>query len=256
MSALSVAMDMPETPNDLATMSWERAQTALAAADGVVLPLGSIEQHSLHLPVSVDTLRAEHLTAELVDAAPEHDLQLVRLPTLPYGYSEHHMQYPGTLTLSPATYREVLTDIGQSLARHDVDRLVMINCHGGNREPMKLATDTLQRETALRVHPIHWTEFATEYLEEAFGEGWGHAGDHETSVIEHYRPDLVRTAEKTPQTVSEDPKTTTYAYFDELTDEGGLGDPTNADPAKIEAIIEQTTADILTALSEDIAAGW
>ena len=247
---------MPETDADLATMSWKQAATALEDAAGVVLPLGSIEQHSVHLPVSVDTLRADHLSAELVTTAPEHELTLVRLPPLPYGYSEHHMSYAGTITLGPQTYVEVLTDIGTSLVEHGVDRLIMLNCHGGNREPMKLATDRLQREAGLTVHPLHWTNFARDYLEEAFGEGWGHAGDHETSVIEYYRPDLVDTDEKTPQTVTDAPATAQYAYFDELTEEGGLGDPTNADPAVIDEIIAQTTDDILTALREDIDAGW
>lgn len=247
---------MPETAVDLATMSWQQAETALADADGVVLPLGSIEQHSLHLPVSVDTLRAEYLSAELVTTAPDHELHLLRLPVLPYGYSEHHMSYPGTITLSPQTYSEVLTDIGTSLATHGVDRLIMLNCHGGNREPMKLATDRLQRDAALTVHPLHWTNFAHDYLEEAFGDGWGHAGDHETSVIEHYRPDLVVDDAKTPQTVIDPPETTQYTYFDDRTEEGGLGDPTNADPAVIDEIVTQTTADILSALRADIDAGW
>lgn len=247
---------MPETDADLATMSWQRAQTALEAADAVVLPLGSTEQHSVHLPVSVDTLRAEHLTADLVTAAPDYDLRLVRLPTLPFGYSEHHMSYPGTITLRAQTYSDVLVDIGTAIEAHGGDRLIMVNCHGGNREPMTLATDRLQRDRGLTVHPIHWTEFAREYLEEAFGDGWGHAGDHETSVIEHYRPDLVLDEEKRPQTVTEPPATTTYTYFDELTDEGGLGDPTNADPAVMEEIIAKTTADILSAIRADIAAGW
>ncbi len=247
---------MPETPDDLVTMTWEDAEHAFAGADAVILPLGSIEQHSIHLPVSTDTLRAEHLTGELVEAAADHDLQFVRLPTLPYGYSEHHMNFPGTITLSQDTYREVLVEIAESLAAHGVDRLVMVNCHGGNREPMKLATDRIQRDFDVAVHPIHWTDFGREYLEEAFGEGWGHAGDHETSVIELYREDLVDTEKKEPQNTEAWPETATFSYFDDLTQQGGLGDPTNADPEAMARIVEQTTADILTALREDIDAGW
>ncbi|MDZ7701746.1 MAG: creatininase family protein [Halobacteriales archaeon] len=79
---------------DLGSMTWPDAGERLAAADFVLLPLGSIEQHSRHLPVSVDTLRAETLTRKLAEAAPDHGLDIVRLPTLPYGYSEHHMNYP------------------------------------------------------------------------------------------------------------------------------------------------------------------
>lgn len=247
---------MPETADDLVTMTWEDAEAAFAEVDAAVLGLGSIEQHSIHLPVSTDTLRAEHLTAELVAAAAEHDLQFVRLPTLPYGYSEHHMNFAGTVTLGAETYTQALVDIGESLATHGVDRLVFVNCHGGNREPMKLATDRIQRDFDVAVHPIHWTDFGREYLREEFGEGWGHAGDHETSAVELYRGDLVKSEQKEPQITEEWPETAAYAYFDDLTEQGGLGDPTNADPEAMEDIVERTTADILTALREDVDAGW
>jgi creatinine amidohydrolase len=247
---------MPETDADLFGMTWEDAEDAIGDADFAVLPTGSIEQHGPHLPVSTDTLRADHLTAELVDAAEEFDLDLLRLPTLPYGQSEHHMRFPGTVTLSTETYVDVVSEIGESVASHGVDRLLLVNCHGGNREPLSVAADRLGRDTDLTVHFVHWTDFAREDLEEAYGEGWGHAGDHETSFVELYRPDLVRTEAKTPQEADEMPRTRSYEYFDEVTELGGLGDPTNSDPDALEPIVEATTREILGALVDDIDAGW
>jgi len=247
---------MPETDDDLAGMTRIDAAEAIEAADAALLPLGSTEQHGPHLPVATDALRAEHLTAELVGAADEHGLQFLRLPTLPYGYSEHHMPFAGTITLAADTYTDVLIGIGASLAEHGCDRLAMVNCHGGNREPMKLAADRLSRDHGLSVHPIHWTDHAREYLEAAFGEGWGHAGDHETSAIEHYRPDLVDETERRPQEAAGRPETAAYTYFDEVTEAGGLGDPTEADPEEMAEIIERTTDDILRALRADVEDGW
>lgn len=247
---------MPETAADLMTMTWEDAEAAFADADAALLGTGSVEQHSVHLPVSVDTLRAEHLTEELVDAAADHDLEFVRLPTLPYGMSEHHMNFPGTVTLSPETYARVVVEIGESLAAHDVDRLVVVNCHGGNRTPLSLAADRLARDHGMAAHVVHWTNFARDRLEETFGEGWGHAGDHETSVIEHYRPDLVREEKKVVQDDRPMPKTRSYAYFDDVTDRGGLGDPTNSDPEAMAEIVEEATAEILDALKRDVEDGW
>jgi Uncharacterized protein, putative amidase len=247
---------MPETDADLADMTRIDAAEAIETADAALLPLGSTEQHGPHLPVATDALRAEHLTAELVAAADEHNLGFLRLPTLAYGYSEHHMPFAGTITLAADTYTDVLIEIGASVAEHRCDRLVMLNCHGGNREPMALAADRLSRDHGLSVHPIHWTDHAREYLEAAFGEGWGHAGDHETSAIEHYRPSLVDDAERRPQEATGLPETAAYSYFDEVTEAGGLGDPTNADPEQIAEIIEQTTDDILAALRTDIDAGY
>jgi creatinine amidohydrolase len=243
----------PETDDDLYGMTWEDAGEALPGADAAVLPTGSVEQHSTHLPVSVDTVRADHLSAALVEAADDHDLSLVRLPALPYGYSEHHMNFPGTVTLSQDTYRDAVVDVGASLAEHGVDRLVLLNCHGGNREPLALAADRLGRDHGVTTHLVHWTDYAREDLEEAFGEGWGHAGDHETSAVELFRPDLVNEAKKEVQDTAERPQTRSFVYFDELTEQGGLGDPTNADPEAMAEIVADATDDILEQFAEDLA---
>ncbi|WP_313692221.1 creatininase family protein [Halorarum halobium] len=247
---------MPETDSDLTTMTWEDAGESLLTADCAVLPTGSVEQHSVHLPVSTDTLRADHLTAELVEAADEHGLEFVRLPTLPYGYSEHHMRFPGTVTLSQDTYKSVLVDVGTSLAEHGAERLLFLNTHGGNEEALALAADRLNRDTDLTAHFVHWTDFARDELEEHFGEGWGHAGDHETSFVELYRPDLVKEGRKEPQTTKEMPETRSYDYFDDVTEQGGLGDPMNSDPEFMETVVEHATDRILESLKRDVESGW
>lgn len=166
------------------------------------------------------------------------------------------MNFPGTVTLSQETYRNVIIEIGASLAEHGVERFVAVNCHGGNREPLSLAADRLSRDHGLKVHFIHWTDFARERLEDAFGEDWGHAGDHETSVIEHYRPDLVKGDRKEPQTTRDWPETRSYAYFDDITEQGGLGDPTNSDPEAVAEIIDEATHDILEQFVTDLENGW
>jgi creatinine amidohydrolase len=246
----------PETDDDLYGMTHEDAGEALPEADAAVLPTGSVEQHSVHLPVSVDTIRADHLSAALVEAAGDHDLEFVRLPALPYGYSEHHMNYPGTVTLAQDTYRDAVIEVGESLSAHGVDRLVLLNCHGGNREPLAMAADRLARDHDVTTHLVHWTDFARDDLEEAFGEGWGHAGDHETSVVELFRPDLVTEDKKEVQDDREFPTTRSFTYFDEVTEQGGLGDPTNADPEAMADVVEAATENILEGFAEDLEAGW
>ncbi|MFB6202267.1 MAG: creatininase family protein [Halorhabdus sp.] len=233
-------------------MTWEDAEAAIEAADVVAVPCGSTEQHSLHLPLSVDTIRADNLTKELARRAPEVDLDVVVAPTLPYGYSEHHMTYPGTITLSAATYQSVVTDVGRSLARHGASRVLFLNGHGGNLEPLRLAADRLQRDHDLPAHVVHWTEYAREQLEARFGDEWLHAGEHETSVVQYYEPDLVREERAEPQTRRHRLRTRRYRYFDETTEQGGFGDPTAADPEFIETVIEETTTRILRALRDDV----
>ncbi|UIP00417.1 creatininase family protein [Halobaculum sp. CBA1158] len=247
---------MPETERDLATMTWEDAGDALLSADAVVVPTGSTEQHSVHLPLSTDSLRAEHLSAELVGAAPDHGLDLLRAPTLPYGDSEHHMPFPGTVTLSQDTYKQALIDVGSSLAEHGAKRVLFLNCHGGNKQALSLATDRLNRDHEIGAHFVHWTDFGRDELEDHFGDGWGHAGDHETSFVELVRDDLVKSDRKEPQEADEMPGTRSYTYFSEVTELGGLGDPTNSDPEFMAEVVDNTTERILEALAEDIENGW
>jgi creatinine amidohydrolase len=247
---MPVTLDYDEY--DLGSMTWEEAEDAIEDAEFVVLPCGSVEQHSLHLPVTVDTLRAENLTQILAETAPEYDIPMIRLPTLAYGYSEHHMNYAGTVTLQSDTYQKVIEDIGKSMAAHGARRLLLINFHGGNREPLKLAGDHLQRHNGLSTYVVDWTDYAREQLEEEFGEEWGHAGEHETSVIELFYPDLVREGKKEPQTRKAEFKTRQYAYFDDITVQGGLGDPTNSDPTFLEQVIFDATGRILRDLKSDL----
>jgi len=234
-------------------MTWEDAGAAFETADYVVLPCGSTEQHSLHLPTSVDTLRSSHLTDELAERAPTHGLELLVLPSLPYGYSEHHLPFPGTITLDADTYCDVIVDIGRSVKKHGGQRFLITNFHAGNIEPHKLAIDRLQREHDLPTRYVNWTDFARTRLEERFGDEWGHAGEHETSVIEHYCPELVREEKKQPQTLHELADSEQFQYFDDLTVEGGLGDPTNSDPEFIADIIEETTDRILRDLDPGVS---
>jgi len=247
-------MSVDSTTYRLDEMTWEEAGEAIPAADLVVLPCGSTEQHAPHLPLAVDSIRAHELTDELARAAPDHDLSLLVLPTLRYGYSEHHMPYPGTVTIDPETYADLVVDVGASMAAHGAERFAIVNCHGGNREPHKLALDRLQREHDLESFYLMWTDFARERLEAKWGDEWGHAGEHETSVIEVFRPELVREERKEPQTRNHRFEARQYRYFDDITEQGGLGDPTRSDPDFVETVIEETTADILDALRTDIEA--
>ncbi|WP_121743455.1 creatininase family protein [Natronorubrum halophilum] len=236
----------------LENLTWEETEDAFQTVDIVALPCGSTEQHSTHLPLSVDSIRAERLTNEILERAPAYDLELLGLPTLSYGYSEHHIDYPGTMTFSSETYIQMIVELGRCVAHHGVSTLLIVNCHGGNREPHKLAIDRLQREYDLDVFYVHWTDFAREKLEERFGTEWGHAGEYETSQIEHYYPERVRKEKKVPQTRRGRFEAHPFSYFHELTEEGGLGDPTESDPVFMERLIDETTDAILDAISADL----
>lgn len=244
---------MSEKNTDLLKhLTWEEAGEAIESADFIVLPTGSTEQHSTHLPLFVDTIRAETLSEILAKEAPRHGLKLLVAPGMPFGYSEHHMNFPGTITLQPETYKNVLIEIGQSLKKHGAKRMLTINCHGGNRESIKLAADRLQRYHDLDTHTVSWTDYARRQLHEHFGDEFKHAGDHETSVMEYWHPELVVKEKKEHQPMKRDLKTQPYKYFEDISEKGAIGDPTNSDPAFMEQVIADTTERILESLKHDI----
>ncbi len=157
-----------------------------------VLPVGAIEQHGPHLPVSVD--------ADLVDAVVERalpqirsDLTVLFLPTMMYGKSNEHAAIAGTLTLSVETLIRVLMEIGESVARAGIRRLVFLNGHGGNSPVLDIVARDLKIKFGLQTATCHWynfneAEILTDKTEQAFGI---HAGLVETSAMLAISPERV-----------------------------------------------------------------
>lgn len=245
----------PDDPSiELAAMTWEDAAETFESADFIALACGATEQHGRHLPLAVDTIRADELTKELALAAPTHDLEIAVLPALDYGYSETHLPFAGTVTLLPDTYRRVIEEIGRSLAAHDAARFLLVNGHGGNQASLEHAADRLQRDHELRTHVVNWSGVASDLLDDLFGDDWGHSGSHETSMIEYYAPELVHQDRKEAPRLKPPLSTRAPTYMDGKTEQGNTADPRRSDPDGIVAVIEETTDRILSMLAEDIAA--
>jgi len=185
---------------DLGTRDFARLQ-AQGRADQVVavLPVAAIEQHGPHLPVSVDTTLVEGI----IDAALPHlppALPVLFLPTQSVGKSNEHMRFPGTLTLSAETLLRVWTDIGESVARAGIRRLVLFNSHGGQVSAMDIVARDLRTRCEMLVFSVNWWtlplgdavtgQFSAH--EHRFGI---HAGDIETSMMLALRPQRVDMAQ-------------------------------------------------------------
>lgn len=161
----------------------------------VVVPTGSIEQHGPHLPLDTDTFLVTQVAAAAARRAQDSGPVLVT-PTACLGSSEHHMAFPGTLTLSPATFTQAVKELCRSLLRHGFRRLLVVNGHGGNSALLAGLVQELGFEEEVHLAFLNYWEAAREAVEEVRESppgGMGHACEFETSLVLHLRPDSVRT---------------------------------------------------------------
>lgn len=163
-----------------------------------ILPLAAIEQHGAHLAVSTDTALVTSI-AESAEAALRE--QVVLCPTLPFGSSHHHLAFAGTLSLSPQLYVTVVVELVESLLQSGFRRIVLLNGHGGNITPVRLALGVLSHKYDDSLRPnialvTYWELGGAAFAGEAPMESpaLSHACEYETSMMLHLFPERVRMA--------------------------------------------------------------
>lgn len=234
-----------------------------AAGPGVVAiqPIGAIEHHGPHLPLATDAIIAEAVGAAVVEARP--DLPLSLLPTISYGVSSEHTWAPGTISLSPVNLLGLLDDLGASLARARVPRLVFLNGHGGNSALLRVACREIRVRHGLLtflMHPHLPVDQGSSHGGADPEEGFAiHGGAGETSMVLHLRPDLVdmnRAAPHLPRWLAE------YRYIGfggevsfgwtsaDVDASGVIGDPTLASAEQGKAAFEACVERMGDALGE------
>lgn len=160
-----------------------------------VLPVAAIEQHGPHLPVATDTLIAEGMIAEVIAQCPAH-LEPLFLPVQAVGKSNEHISFAGTLTLSAESAIAAWTKIGEAVHRAGLRKLVIVNAHGGNADMLPIIARDLRVRCDMAVVTCSWMRLgypAGVFSDVEIAHGI-HGGDIETSLMLHFRPDLVRTA--------------------------------------------------------------
>ena len=243
-------MTLPK--RDWMEMTWADIAAAGEAVRRwiAVLPLAAVEQHGPHLPLGVDAYIAEAYLARVRKILPEA-LPVTFLPVQRVGVSAEHLGYPGTLTLSAATAIKAWTEIGESLARAGLRKLLLVTSHGGNVAAMELVARDLRTRLGMLAVTVGWHRFG--YPEGTFsGEERRHGihgGDIETSLMLAAMPDAVRTeraAQATPATVAMAHefkwlgayRPAGFAWMtQDLNATGAVGDATQASAAKGEAAL-------------------
>lgn len=158
-----------------------------------ILPIAATEQHGPHLPVATDSAISVGMIELLRDRLPV-DISVLVLPHQKIGKSNEHMLGPGTLTLAPKLLISAWRDIGAAVSRTGLRKILIVNSHGGNNAIMDIVTRELRVRFAMLAVATQWSRFGTpagliDDEEKRYGI---HAGKVETSLMLHFRPDLVR----------------------------------------------------------------
>jgi creatinine amidohydrolase len=154
-------------PDDrqFAYLNWKQVEALDKEATLLVLPTAAIEQHGHHLPLATDTLINNLLLGKAMEKLPK-DAPVYALPPICYGKSNEHIGFPGTMSVSAATFMAVVRDLGASVKASGFKRLVLYNTHGGNTSLADVMARDLRAEFGLR----------TFYLTGAAGVAFGVAG--------------------------------------------------------------------------------
>ncbi len=245
----------------LAEYTWPEIADLVAADPVAIIPVGAFEQHGHHLPVMVDFHMAGTVAEAAATLANGRGARIVVTPTVWTGYSPHHRDFPGTITLDDTTLAALVGQVARSLAGGGFKRVVILNGHGGNANILRNLTQTLFYEHGLRVHAASYWDFAlpelAQWRQSPVG-GIMHACEMETALMLATRPDLVQMHKAENHYLDRSPyfgadllsggPLSGAATFRELSETGVIGAPSLANRDRGEALLEMMTEAIATFL--------
>ena len=233
--------------------TWPEVEARLTRSTGIIIPIGSTEQHGPNGLMGTDAI-----CPEVVAEAAAERIDALVAPTISIGMAQHHLGFPGTISLRPDTLIAVVRDVVQSLARHGFREIYFLNGHGGNVATVQAAFAQYNAEASFsgvegpgpRLKIANW--FAGRRVEalsqELFGEGEGsHATPSEISLTWHAYPDSAQPMDLEPKRAPRGPIGDAFDYRRRFPD-GRIGsDPSlasvEAGPRLFEASVEDTIED-------------
>jgi creatinine amidohydrolase len=252
-----------------AEMTWPECKAAADAGRVAVLPTGTYEDHGYHLPIDVDVVLSTTICDRAVARIPG---EAVLIPSVTHGYSPHHMDFPGNITIGWQTFVNYVKDICLSLAQHGFTRILIVNGHGSNTPLVEMAARLTIVETDGRVlcaSVNHWglrlaREAARAGRDSDFG-GMSHACELETSLYLAIHPERVQmdkaVDERGPLSASfqtdlnlgkraDGSIATLMPYWSTISESGVKGDATKATRAKGEQFLEGSIQGLIELVRE------
>src|SRR5262249_39007113 len=190
----------------LQLLTWPAVERYLTRSQSIIVPIGSTEQHGPNGLIGTDALCAEAVAKGVGEA-----VEALVAPTIPVGMAQHHMAFPGSMTLLPSTLIAVIKDWVLSLARHGFRRFYFINGHGGDISPIQAAfseiyaassLDEAGNRAPLQCRLRNWwqADGITTLSRELYGGAEGsHATPSEVSLTWHLHPEAAKPMRLEPE---------------------------------------------------------
>jgi len=218
-----------------AYLNWKQVEALPKSQTLLVLPVAAIEQHGHHLPLATDTLINNLLLGKALERLPK-DSPVYALEPVCYGKSNEHLGFPGTMSLSAATFMAVVRDIGASVAASGFIKLALYNTHGGNSSLVDVLARDLRADFGLRTFALFGSGGVRYEGVSAQERAYGfHAGEIETALLLNAAPELVDRSAYTvnyiaqvdkPETLLPENAPATFAWLTrDIAPSGVMGDP-------------------------------
>ena len=217
--------------------TWPEVEAFLTRSRTVVVPIGSNEQHG---PTGL--LGTDWLCPQIIAHEASKGADILVAPTFNIGMAQHHLAFPGTISLRPSTFMAALADWVGSLASHGFERIYFLNGHGGNVASIQAAFSQVYAEASFARRPAgfalklrNWWDLpgVTRLAAKQFPSGHGsHATPSEIAVTQWAYPEAIKAANYAPQVASSGP-IREAADFRARHPDGRMGsDPGQATPEK------------------------
>ncbi len=224
-----------------------------------VLPWGATEAHNYHLPHGTDVYEAQLLAEHAAGEAKLRGAKPIVLPTVPFGNDGQQLDQVATISITTATAMAILTDVVTSLQKQHIDKLVILNAHGGNE--FKPLVRDLQMQTGMFIVTVNFWQLAPDVQNEVLDDPGDHAGELETALLMHLTPDLVKLDQAGPGSMNDfalktlrQPGVWTPRPWSKTHPDTGAGDPRKATAEKGKRCFEAMAEKVAELLVEVSAA--
>ncbi len=238
---------MSPRPYILSETNWKSVNSA--DYDVAVLPWGATEAHNFHLPYATDNIQCDFIAAEAARISWEKGGKVIVLPTVPFGVNTGQLDIKLDLNINPSTQMAILKDLASTIEKSNIDKLVILNGHGGNNFK-QMVREVGQYFPKLFISTFSW--YDVPVAKDYFVDRGDHAGEMETSLVLHLKPELVLPLEEAGNGLAKKFKIQAiqegWAWaerkWSSVTADTGVGDPSPSTEEKGRLFFKDLTASI------------